>query len=249
MLVLGTGGIGSCVIPHLCGLGVGRLTLMEHDTVEPRNFARQYLFRHRDIGAEKVGLAAQWVRDYDPTIKVEAVAARVVRTEQLVDLLDRFAPDVVVSSIDTPREVNDWINAGCVDRGVPCVRGGMWVTQGIVWSVEPGISACWTCPARDDRPGADGRPTGERTAIALYLDKTRTNRAIGPVAELLGALCAFEVLRYLTRFEATHLRRSTDRHRLCPRLRNQPGGVGAQPRLRGMRHRHHRWIAPKGGDS
>ena len=37
--------------------------------------------------------------------------------------------------------------------------------------------------------------------MAPFRRKLRTNRGIGPVAGLLGALCAFEVLRYLTRFE------------------------------------------------
>jgi hypothetical protein len=45
VLVLGTGGLNSNVVPHLAGLGIGRLTLLDCDVVEPRNFARQYLYR------------------------------------------------------------------------------------------------------------------------------------------------------------------------------------------------------------
>lgn len=199
VLVLGTGGLNSNTIPHLCGLGVGRLTLLDRDAVERRNFARQYLYRHADIGARKVELAADWVRSFDPSIKVEALDRGVDRAEEVGELVDRFAPDVVMSGIDSPAQIDRWVNDACAGRGVPYVRGGMYVTQGLVWSVDPGVSGCRSCLPDDDEvedPG--GR---QREAIALFGTKPRTNRGIGPVAGLLGALCAFEVLRYLTRFE------------------------------------------------
>lgn len=205
VLVLGTGGLNSNTIPHLCGLGVGRLTLLDRDVVEPRNFARQYLYRHRDVGAPKVALAADWVREFDPSIKADSIDAGVEGPELVGELVDRYAPDVVMSGIDSPREIDDWVNDECVARGVPYVRSGMWVTQGLVWSVDPGVSACRACnrgSGNGSDPAVDAdRLDGERTAMALFGDKPRTNRGIGPVAGLLGALCAFEVLRYLTRFE------------------------------------------------
>jgi len=202
VLVLGTGGLNSSTIPHLCGLGVGRLTLLDRDTVELRNFARQYLYRHADLGARKVSVAADWVREFDPSIKVEALDTGVDSAEQVGELVDRFTPDVVMSGIDSPAEVDRWVNDACVGRGVPYVRGGMYVTQGLVWSVDPGASGCRSClPAGDDVEDPDSREAGQREAIALFGDKPRTNRGIGPVAGLLGALCAFEVLSYLTRFE------------------------------------------------
>jgi molybdopterin/thiamine biosynthesis adenylyltransferase len=202
VLVLGTGGLNSNTIPHLCGLGVGRLTLLDRDVVEPRNFARQYLYRHADVGARKVGLAADWVRGFDPSIKVEALDTGVDSAERVGELVDRFAPDLVMSGIDSPANVDSWVNDACVGRGVPYVRGGMYVTQGLVWSVDPGVSGCRSCLPAADRAvdGADPE-ADQQEAMALYREKPRTNRGIGPVAGLLGALCAFEVLRYLTRFE------------------------------------------------
>jgi molybdopterin/thiamine biosynthesis adenylyltransferase len=207
VLVLGTGGLNSNTIPHLCGLGVGRLTLVDRDVVEPRNFARQYLYRQRDLGRRKVRVAAEWVRAFDPTIDVNAVDSSVDGTEALAELLDRTAPDVVMSGIDRPAAVDAWVNAGCVAAGVPFVRAGMWVTQGTVWSVDPGVSACRECARRPtsarsagDTPAADA-PDDRTAAERLQGDRPLSNRGIGPVAGLLGAYAAFEVLRYLTGFE------------------------------------------------
>jgi molybdopterin-synthase adenylyltransferase len=202
VLVLGTGGLNSNTVPHLCGLGVGRLTLLDRDVVEPRNFARQYLYRWSDIGARKVARAADWVRAFDPSTKVEAIDTGVESAGQLADLLDRFTPDAVAAGIDYPDEVDRWVNAACVPRGVPFVRGGMWVTEGVVWSVDPGRSACLECAIRLRPDDAEG---GELATVLagwrLHATKPRTNRGIGPVAGLVGALGAFELLRYLTRFE------------------------------------------------
>jgi molybdopterin/thiamine biosynthesis adenylyltransferase len=209
VLVLGTGGLNSNVIPHLCGLGVGRLTLLDRDAVEARNFARQYLYRWSEIGTRKVHRAADWVRAFDPTIRVESIDAGIDGPEQLGDLLDRLNPDIVASGIDHPEHVDAWVNAACVPRRVPFVRGGMWVTEGIVYSVDPGRSGCLRCTFPETTAGettiAEPLPDAElvadvRAGLALHSTKARVNRGIGPVAGLLGALSAFEVMRYLTGF-------------------------------------------------
>jgi molybdopterin/thiamine biosynthesis adenylyltransferase len=198
VLCLGTGGLNSNTIPHLAGLGVGRLTLLDHDVVQPRNFARQYLYRFDEMGLSKVECAGQWVRRYDPKTKVETIDQYVDGVPYLLELLDRVRPTAVMSGIDYPATVDEWVNAACVARGVPYVRGGMWVTQGIVWSVVPGRSACLDCPRHRNR---DTGSPDDLLGIGLYRTKARSNRGIGPVAGLLGSLAAFEILRMLTGFE------------------------------------------------
>jgi len=198
VLCLGTGGLNSNTIPHLAGLGVGRLTLLDRDVVQARNFARQYMYRWDEMGRSKVERAGQWVRGYDPQIKVETVEQYVDGRPYLLDLLDRVRPTAVMSGIDHPAAVDEWVNAACVAREIPYVRGGMWVTQGIVWSVVPGRSACRDCVTHRDRPA--GSPD-DLLGTGLYRTKARSNRGIGPVAGLLGSLAAFEILRLLTGFE------------------------------------------------
>jgi molybdopterin-synthase adenylyltransferase len=196
VLVLGTGGFGCSTIPHLAGLGIGRLTLVDQDAVELRNFARQFLYRRTDIGARKVALAADWVRAFAPEIEVTALDLSITEPEQVDELLDRAAPDLLVLAIDSPPGATGWVNAACLSRGIPYVAGGVSMTHGAVWSVQPGSSACFACAQM--LPDGDA---GERAARALYTTMPQVNRAIGPAVGLLGALCAWEVLRYLTRFE------------------------------------------------
>src|SRR4029453_3700010 len=100
VLPLGPGGLGSNVLQSRAGLGVGRLTLLDYDLAEPRNFARQFLYRHSDMGCSKVWRAAEWVREFDPRIQVAGGERRGEGREHVADLLNGV--DLVVSGIDQP---------------------------------------------------------------------------------------------------------------------------------------------------
>ncbi|MGA8977746.1 MAG: ThiF family adenylyltransferase [Pedococcus sp.] len=208
VLVLGTGGLNSTTIPHLAGAGVGRLTVADRDVVEAKNFARQYLYSWDQIGRPKVDEAAQWIRRFDPTIEVRALHLDVTGTDSVATLLEELEPDLVMSGIDTPRDVDLWVNDACMVAGVPLVRGGMGVSTAGVWSVSPGRSACRRCLAlqADSVSGEAARSqVGDDVhaiaALGLGERKARVNRGIGPIAGLIGSFAAFEVLRYLTGYE------------------------------------------------
>lgn len=197
VLVLGVGGLGSNVLQNLCGLGVGQLTLVDRDDVEPRNFARQFLYRAQDIGRAKIERAADWVREFDPQIKVRTIRADFADAAAVAEVVDSTRPDAVCAAVDYPAQIDEWVNAACVRAGVPYVRGGMFVTEAVIWSVHPGRSACLACPTDSDDSSA-------RVANFLLHQQgvARINRGAGPVATLLGSLVSFELLRYLTGFTA-----------------------------------------------
>lgn len=196
VLMLGVGGLGSNVLQNLCGLGVGRLTLVDRDVVEEKNFARQFVYRRCDVGRAKVQRAAEWVGEFDPTIEVEAIQAEFMCVEDVAQLVDLVRPDAVSDAVDSPQDIDTWVNAACVAAGVPFCRGGMGVTESVVWSVDPGRSACLACRQPD--------PGEAATDLRLHLSTLhaaavpRVNRGAGPVATQLGSLVAFELTRFLT---------------------------------------------------
>src|SRR5262245_58578586 len=168
VLVLGTGGLNSNTLPHLCGLGVGRLTLVDHDMVDVRNFARQYLYAWDDVGRPKVERAGAWVRRFDPTVAVLPLSAEIDGEPAVRELIGRTAPDIVMSGVDSPAEIDRWVNTACVSQTVPYVRAGMWVTQGIVWSVAPGRSACWQCAVPGEQALMAAEAPEERDSVSLH---------------------------------------------------------------------------------
>jgi len=199
VLQLGTGGLGSNVLQSLAGLGVGRLTLLDHDVVEPRNFARQFLYRESHIGASKVRRAADWIRAFDSRIEVATVERRVEGPGDVAGLLDGV--DLVVSGIDRPASVDQWVNEACVGARVPWIRGGMLGTELVYFSVDPGRSPCLACWKKTTYDVETSTPGVEAVGIRLSESLPRSNPGIGPVAAFLGSLVAFEALRCLTRYE------------------------------------------------
>jgi molybdopterin/thiamine biosynthesis adenylyltransferase len=195
VVVLGTGGLGSSVIQNLVGLGVSKLTILDYDTVELQNFARQFVFTEEQLGRPKVEQVAAWLRAFDASADVQAINARVLGPDDVRRLLP--GADLVISAIDDPDEVDLWVNEACVGAGIPLIRGGLSYTQGLYWSVDPGRSACRQCLE------------AYRATLAQDIDlplltwervmrTERVNRGIGPVAQLLGSVVAMEALRYLT---------------------------------------------------
>jgi molybdopterin/thiamine biosynthesis adenylyltransferase len=196
--VLGAGGLGSTVLLNLAGLGVGRLTVLDHDRVEPRNFARQFLYSEADIGALKVERAAARLLAFDPGLRVSTVARRVTGPADVAPLLSDA--DLLVTGVDRPDEVDLWVNEACVAARVPYVRGGMLPTRVVYWSVDPGRSACYSCALRADAALATQGSSTASVARRLAPQLPAVNRGIGPVASLVGSLVAMEALRYLTGF-------------------------------------------------
>ena len=126
--VVGAGGIGSAVIPALTGAGVGKLTIIDSDTVEPANLHRQPLFGEVDAGKSKAELAAKFVRRLNHFVDVEprqkrialANAQELLRGHDLViDGSDNFATRLAVS--DT-----------CVELGIPLLSAAAVQFQGQV---------------------------------------------------------------------------------------------------------------------
>jgi sulfur-carrier protein adenylyltransferase/sulfurtransferase len=76
VVVLGAGGLGSAVIPALAAAGVGRLTFVDDDVVEPTNLHRQTLHHDADVGRAKVDSATDAAALLAPDATVRAVRAR-----------------------------------------------------------------------------------------------------------------------------------------------------------------------------
>ena len=75
VLVLGVGGVGSYAAEALARAGIGSITLMDGDTVQPSNLNRQLVALTSTIGMNKAEVMAERIKDIDPGIEVTALPA------------------------------------------------------------------------------------------------------------------------------------------------------------------------------
>ena len=73
--VVGAGGTGSVVVPQLALLGVGKISVIDHDEIEESNRNRLFCARHHDPipGTKKVYAATRMTHEFDPSIMVDAI--------------------------------------------------------------------------------------------------------------------------------------------------------------------------------
>ena len=73
VLVVGVGGVGAYAAEMLCRAGVGEMTLIDADTVQPTNINRQLPATHATLGRPKVEVLAERFRDINPEIRLHVL--------------------------------------------------------------------------------------------------------------------------------------------------------------------------------
>lgn len=100
VLVVGLGGVGAYAAEMICRAGVGRMTIVDADTVQPTNINRQLPALHSTLGQPKAEVLASRFRDINPDIQLTVIPA-FLKDENIPQLLDAASYDFVVDAIDT----------------------------------------------------------------------------------------------------------------------------------------------------
>ncbi len=179
VLQFGVGGIGSPAAMYLASSGVGKLTLVDPDSVDASNLQRQIIFRSDDVGEEKVTAANRTLASLNAQTSVHTIHAalsgaglrqEVAKADLVLDATDNFTARFA-------------INEACVKTGTPLVVGAAIRFEGqvIVFPMHE-RSACYRCLYPD---------LGD-------LEESCTQTGIlGSVAGLIGCLQATEAIKLL----------------------------------------------------
>ena len=178
-LVIGAGGLGSPVALYLGGAGIGRLTLVDDDTVDLTNLQRQVAHTHDRIGQPKVDSARAAVLAIAPELDVVAIAKRADAAALAVLVADA---DVVLDCSDN-FATRQAINAACVAAGVPLVSGAAISFDGQLsaWDTRQADAPCYACLFPPD-----SAPPEVRCA---------TMGVFAPLVGIIGAMQAAEALK------------------------------------------------------
>lgn len=99
VMVFGVGGVGSHCIEALARSGVGRLILIDNDTVSLTNINRQSIASHSTVGRMKTEVMKERIRDINPDIQVTTYETFVLPDN--LESLFLATPDYIIDAIDT----------------------------------------------------------------------------------------------------------------------------------------------------
>ena len=99
VLVAGLGGVGAFAAEQLCRAGVGKLTIVDGDSVTPSNRNRQLLALASTQGQRKSQLMAMRLRDINPDVEL-VVVDEFLKNQRINELLSH-PYDYVIDAIDT----------------------------------------------------------------------------------------------------------------------------------------------------
>src|SRR5260370_30990222 len=128
-VIAGCGALGSFHAAALARAGVGRLTIIDRDYVEPSNLHRQFLFEEEDAEAAlpKALAAARRIARINSSVQVQPAIADL--TPPNVDELLGGA-DIVLDGTDN-FETRYLINDFAVSRGIPWIYGAAVGADGL----------------------------------------------------------------------------------------------------------------------
>lgn len=174
--VFGVGGVGCAAALYLAAAGVGRLILVDRDTISPSNLNRQVIYTWADIGLPKALTAAAKLRQLNPCLQVEAVG-RDVGMAEIAGLIE--GTSFVVEAFDSTR-ARLAVNEACVRSGVAAVHGFARDLSGELIVVEPKKTACLACALDENFPEEDECPV------------------LGATAGIVGVYAALAAVKYIT---------------------------------------------------
>ena len=119
VLVVGLGGVGGLCAEMIARAGVGKMTIVDADTVDLSNTNRQIPALHSTAGKLKAEVMAERLRDINPELEV-TVLVQYIQNEIIETILEEGKFDYAVDCIDTLGPKVQFIKA-CKERRIPIV--------------------------------------------------------------------------------------------------------------------------------
>jgi molybdopterin/thiamine biosynthesis adenylyltransferase/rhodanese-related sulfurtransferase len=196
-LIVGVGGLGSPAAMYLAAAGIGRLGLIDFDTVDESNLQRQILYGESAVGERKLDAAWKRLRDMNRNLRIETFNDR-LSSRNALPLMEPY--DVVLDGTDnfgTRYLVND----ACVMLGKPNVYASIYRFDGQVSVFDATRGPCYRCIYPDPPPPnvvpscAEGGVLGVLPGIVGSLQAAEAIKLITGAGEpLIGRLVLFDAL-------------------------------------------------------
>ncbi|HEV2615090.1 MAG TPA: molybdopterin-synthase adenylyltransferase MoeB [Candidatus Acidoferrales bacterium] len=213
VLTVGSGGLGAPLGLYLAAAGVGRLGIVDFDTVDFTNLQRQVVFGTSDVGRKKLEAARERLANLNPEIRIDTFEARLT-SENALDILRDY--DIVVDGTDN-FPTRYLVNDACILLGKPNVYGSIFRFEGQASIFGYPGGPCYRCLYPEPPPPglvpscAEGGVLGVLPGIIGCIQAMETIKLIlGKGDSLVGRLLLFDALGM--RFRELKLRKNSE----CP---------------------------------
>jgi adenylyltransferase/sulfurtransferase len=220
VLCIGAGGLGSPIAMYLAAAGIGKIGIVDFDTVDYSNLQRQILHTDADVGRSKAESAKETIRGINPNCEVVIHNTR-ISSENALDLIRPY--DIVVDGTDN-FPTRYLTNDACVLLKKPNVYGSIFRFEGQASVFAPHLGGpCYRCLYPEPPPPgmvpscAEGGVLGVLPGIVGCIQATEILKlAIGKGTSLVGRLVLFNALDM--KFRELKLRRDP----ACPVCGDHP---------------------------
>jgi len=214
VLCIGAGGLGSPIAMYLAAAGIGKIGIVDFDTVDYSNLQRQLLHTDADVGRPKAQSAKETLHGVNPNCEVILHNTRIT-SENALDLVRPY--DIVVDGTDN-FPTRYLTNDACVLLKKPNVYGSIFRFEGQASVFAPHLGGpCYRCLYPEPPPPgmvpscAEGGVLGVLPGIIGCIQATEILKlAIGRGSSLVGRLLLFNALDM--KFRELKLRRDPE----CP---------------------------------
>lgn len=147
-MIIGAGGIGTWMSLFLTQIGVGKITLIDNDSIEDTNLARQVLFDENDIGKNKIDVLKKKLSFINSNVEIQTIKDIISKDNIILDEI-KSSIDLVINCADNPNisTTSSWINEYCYPKNIVFLVGGGYTSHSskIGTLIIPGETPCWEC--------------------------------------------------------------------------------------------------------
>lgn len=198
VLCIGAGGLGSPIAMYLAAAGIGKIGLVDFDSVDFSNLQRQIIHSTEDVGRPKTQSATETIKGINPNVEVVAYNAR-ISSENAFDLIAPY--DIVVDGTDN-FPTRYLTNDACVLLKKANVYGSIFRFEGQASVFAPHLGGpCYRCMYPEPPPPgmvpscAEGGVLGVLPGIIGCIQATEILKlALGKGSSLVGRLMVFNAL-------------------------------------------------------
>jgi adenylyltransferase/sulfurtransferase len=220
VVCIGAGGLGSPIAMYLAAAGIGKIGIVDFDTVDFSNLQRQIIHGTPDVGRLKSESAKATIQRINPNVDVVLHNTRIT-SENALDILAQY--DIVVDGTDN-FPTRYLTNDACVLLKKPNVYGSIFRFEGQASVFAPHLNGpCYRCLYPEPPPPgmvpscAEGGVLGVLPGIIGCIQATEILKlALGKGSSLIGRLLLFNALEM--KFREVRLRRDPQ----CPLCGENP---------------------------